>query len=235
MMSLLIIDDDVEFCAALRDYLETYEIILHAEHDGETGLRAAHSASFEMILLDLMLPDMDGLEVLARLREFSSLRVLLLSAQGCESNRIAGLDEGADDFLPKPFNPRELVSRIRAILRRTENRAAFQQSHRPAGDDSPGLTIDVQARHASYRGMRIPLTDIEFSLLRIFISAPGVVHDRENLIETVLQRPFNPLDRSLDMHISRLRRKLTVIEEMVDPIKTIRNSGYLYSPVISTR
>jgi two-component system response regulator CpxR len=230
MTPILIIDDDIEFCIMLRDYLMPHGIRLAAEHDGKAGLAAVSAHPHEMILLDIMLPDIDGLEVLSQLKEISSLSVLLLSAQGSEANRILGLEEGADDYLAKPFNPRELVARIRAILRRTERGKAHTKPPEPVPSES-GLAFDRVSRQAFYRGSRLPLTDVEFSLLNIFLGSPGTVFDREDLVARVLQRPFNPLDRSLDMHISRLRRKLAVIEEFVDPIKTIRSEGYLFSPL----
>jgi two-component system, OmpR family, response regulator CpxR len=228
MTPILIIDDDVEFCAMLRDYLTAHEIQLTAEHDGTAGLAAVSAHAFEMVLLDIMLPGIDGLEVLSRLKQISSPSVLLLSAQGSEANRILGLEEGADDYLAKPFNPRELVARIRAVLRRSERgRAQTKSPESPARDS--GLAFDFVSRKAFYRGKRLPLTDVEFALLNIFLGSPGTVLDREDLVARVLQRPFNPLDRSLDMHISRLRRKLAVVEEFVDPIKTIRSAGYVFS------
>jgi len=229
MTSILIIDDDVEFCAMLSDYLMAHGICLTAEHDGYAGLAAVRVHAYDMILLDVMLPGIDGLEVLSQLRRFSSLSVLLLSAQGSEANRIAGLDEGADDYLAKPFNPRELVARIHAILRRSERSHAHASPADPAPAYS-GLAFNFVARQAFYRGSKLPLTDVEFALLNVFLGSPGMVLDREDLVARVLQRPFNPLDRSLDMHICRLRRKLAVVEEFVDPIKTIRSAGYLFSP-----
>jgi two-component system response regulator CpxR len=228
MTPILIIDDDIEFCAMLRDYLAAHGIQLSAEYDGAAGLAAVRAHAYRMILLDIMLPGIDGLEVLSRLKRMSSLSVLLLSAQGSEADRILGLEEGADDYLAKPFNPRELVARIRAILRRSEQGRAHAKPPEPAPLDS-GLAFDFVSRKAFYRGNRLPLTDVEFALLNVFLGSPGTVLDREDLVARVLQRPFNPLDRSLDMHISRLRRKLAVVEEFVDPIKTIRSAGYLFS------
>jgi len=230
MTSILIIDDDIEFCAMLRDYLTSHDIKLDAEHHGEAGLAVLRAHTYDMILLDVMLPGMDGFEILGRLRQFSHLSVLLLSAQGSEANRIAGLDEGADDYLPKPFNPRELVARIHAILRRSEHRMPDRHADISAIEHTSGFSFNVLSRQAFYRGNRLPLTDVEFALLNIFLDSPGRVLEREDLVIRVFQRPFNPLDRSLDMHISRLRRKLAAIEQFADPIKTIRSSGYLFSP-----
>lgn len=227
MKSLLIIDDDLDFCDMLRDYLFLYEIHLSAAHDGTTGIAEIRSKPYDMVLLDVMLPDIDGYEVLRRIRKFSSIAVLMLSTVGGEDDRIMGFDEGADDYLPKPFNARELVARVEAILRRLKPVLGVPRRTTP---DRAGLVVNRGAREAYYRGSRLRLTDVEFSLLCIFLESPGRVLGREDLVTRVFQRPFNPLDRSLDMHISRLRRKLAEIEELTDPIKTIRSSGYLFSP-----
>jgi DNA-binding response OmpR family regulator len=228
MKSILIIDDDVEFCEMLRDYLIRHDIRLIAKHDGGTGLAAVRDRSYDMLLLDVMLPDIDGYEVLRRLRIFSSLSVLMLSTLGSDEDRILGLDQGADDYLAKPFNPRELVSRIVAILRRSD-RLSTRDEAPPVGAIG-GLAVNRATREAYYHGSRLHLTDVEFSLLCVFLESPGMVLEREDLVTRVFQRPFNPLDRSLDMHISRLRRKLAELKEVTDPIKTIRSSGYLFAP-----
>jgi two-component system response regulator CpxR len=232
MKSFLIIDDDIEFCDMLRHYLSFHDIRLNAKHDGSTGLAEVRSRPYDMLLLDVMLPDMDGYEVLRRLKTFSRLGVLMLSTLGSEDDRILGLGQGADDYLPKPFNPRELVARAEAILRRLNPVPALPPRVPPEG---PGMVVNHTSREAYYRGGRLPLTDIEFSLLCIFLESPGTVLEREDLVTRVFQRPFNPLDRSLDMHISRLRRKLAEIKDSVDPIKTIRSSGYLLSPQFANR
>jgi DNA-binding response OmpR family regulator len=151
----------------------------------------------------------------------------MLSAQGSEDDRITALDEGADDYLPKPFNPRELVSRIRAILRRTQQQVLTEDAEDRA---SLGLRVDADARRAFYRGKPLALTDVEFSLLHVFLNSPSRVLEREDLVTRVFQRPFNPMDRSLDVHISRLRRKLVTVGEFADPIRAIRSSGYLFTP-----
>jgi DNA-binding response OmpR family regulator len=230
MKRVLIIDDDIAFCEMLRDYLACHDIRLDARHDGRSGLAEVRTNAYDVLLLDVMLPDMDGYEVLALLRSFSSINTLMLSTLGNDTDRITGLDLGADDYLPKPFNPRELVSRITAILRRSSAERMI-----PVPSPKAGLVINRNAREAYYRGNRIPLTEVEFSLLAIFLESPDTVLEREDLVTRVFQRPFNPLDRSLDMHISRLRRKLAVFDGFVDPIKTIRSSGYLYSPRFANR
>jgi DNA-binding response OmpR family regulator len=227
MNSILIIDDDTEFCHMLRDYLAPHEMRLTMQHDGEAGLRELHSHPYDMVLLDVMLPDTSGFEILNIIRSFSSSGVLLLSALGSQAARIAGLDIGADDYLAKPFDPRELVLRIRAILRRM--RGEGSASRPPAAIRTQGLEVNRAAREAYYRNIRLPLTDVEYCLLSIFLDSPGVVLAREDLVSRVFQRPFDPMDRSLDVHISRLRRKLEVVDGLNNPIRSIRNSGYLFS------
>lgn len=227
MRSVLIIDDDIDFCEMLCDYLLLHEIRLDARHSGIAGLAEVYSGSYDILLLDLMLPDIDGYEVLRRLKRFSSVSVLLVSTLGGEDDRILGLDEGADDYLPKPFNPRELVARISAILRRSDCGLSRPRVFTP---DKPGLEPNPAAQDTCYLRNQLGLTTIEFSLLCIFLQSPGTVLEREDLVTRVFQRPFSPLDRSLDMHISRLRRKLAPFEEYTNSIQTIRSSGYMYSP-----
>jgi two-component system response regulator CpxR len=230
MESMLIIDDDIHFCSMLRDYLLPYDMQLSMEHDGPAGIEAARGNQFNIVLLDIMLPGMDGFEVLAQLRAFSSsLKVLMLSALGDDVDRILGLDHGADDYLPKPFNPRELVARIRAILRRDARHPNTGQANVSMRSCGFGLAIDATRHEAFYKEAKLPLTDVEFHLLRVFLESPEVVLSREELVARIFQRPFNPLDRSLDMHICRLRRKLHIVKELPSPIKTIRSSGYLFS------
>jgi len=176
----------------------------------------------------VMLPGLDGFEVLRRLRTSSQVSVLLLTARGEDIDRIVGLEIGADDYLPKPFNPRELLARIRAILRRTAaNRTARGGNltgikHLSVG----GIELDSGARTASCNGVELDLTNVEFELLGALMGAPGQILTREHLTELVLDRRFNPFDRSLDMHVSRLRRKLDDAAKLGDQIKTIRSVGY---------
>jgi two-component system response regulator CpxR len=223
MKSILIIDDDIDFCCMLRDFLAMHSIDLQMQHDGAAGLALLQSEEFDMALLDVMLPDADGLEWMGCIRSFSSISILMLSALGDEVARIIGLDKGADDYLPKPFNPRELLARMRAIWRRTET----------ASTDGPtqnNFALVRDAREAYYDGKRLALTEVEFALLSIFLDSPGAVLVREDLVARVFQRSFHPLDRTLDVHICRLRKKLDIVPELGSSIKTIRNAGYLFSP-----
>lgn len=229
MNSVLIVDDDVKLGTMLRAYLERHEIQLDICHSGGVGLETASTGRYDLMLLDVMLPDVDGFEVLQKLRRSSDLAVLLLTARGHASDRVQGFRLGADDYLAKPFDPEELVGRIRAIVRRTASRI---ESRRGAQTivSLGGIAIDVASRTARYRDALLDLSDIEVSLLESLIREPGVVLSREDLTSRLFERPFHPLNRNLDMHICRLRRKLRLASVPGDPIKTIRSAGYLFSP-----
>jgi DNA-binding response OmpR family regulator len=225
MESILLIDDDVELCSMLSDYLGRHDYQVTAIHDGKTGLAKALGGNYSIMLLDVMLPGLDGFEVLRRLRAAASpMNVLLLTARGEDVDRIVGLEIGADDYLPKPSNARELLARIRAILRRSGNAEAAPV----AGDflEVIGLEMDTAARVARCGGTVLELTDVEFGLLQTLMRSAGEVVAREQLAETVLGRKFHPFDRSLDMHVSRLRHKLDAADNFGDRVKTIRGVGY---------
>jgi len=225
---VLLVDDDIELCSMLEDYLARHGFAVTTEHNGELGLHRALTGEFAIVLLDVMLPGLDGFEVLRRLRTSSQVSVLLLTARGEDIDRIVGLEIGADDYLPKPFNPRELLARVRAILRRT---AATRSTRGPANAaikhlSVGGIELDTGARTATCNGVELDLTNVEFELLCALMGAPGQILTREHLTELVLDRRFNPFDRSLDMHVSRLRRKLDDAANLGDQIKTIRSVGY---------
>jgi DNA-binding response OmpR family regulator len=225
MEPILLIDDDVELCSMLSDYLGRHGYEVTAVHNGKTGLAKALAGGYTILLLDVMLPSLDGFEVLRRLRAAASpMSVLLLTARGEDVDRIVGLEIGADDYLPKPFNPRELLARIRAILRRSGSTDAPAV----AGGfvTAMGLELDTAARVARCNGILLDLTDVEFGLLQALMRSAGEVVTREQLAEVVLGRKFHPFDRSLDMHISRLRHKLDVADKFGDRVKTIRGVGY---------
>lgn len=218
----LLIDDDTELCSMLQEYLSRHGWAVTARHSGESGLLAAIEGQYKIILLDVMLPDFDGFELLRRLRQRSSVNVLLLTARGDDVDRIVGLELGADDYLPKPFNARELVARMRAITRRG---AHIEQTTKKAM--VAGFSIDWSRRSISYRERTLDLTDLEFLLLSELLEKPHEIISREELTEHVLERPFRPLDRSIDMHVSRLRRKLEMLNDFHGSIRSIRNSGYM--------
>lgn len=229
MNRVLLIDDDVELCELLMDYLqpEGFEVI--PVHDGQEGLQRALSGEYALIVLDIMLPGMNGLEVLKRLRAQLNTPVLMLTARGEEVDRIVGLEMGADDYLPKPFNPRELIARSRAILRRTAERmdtgAGFVPNERIAVGD---VELDPGSRVVRRNGKQVDLTSVEFSLLEMLLRAAGHVVTREQMVETVLGRALTAYDRSVDVHLSSLRKKLGHKIGETERIKTVRGVGYIY-------
>lgn len=223
MEDVLLIDDDVELCSMLTAYLDKHGFRVRTAHRGDTGLKAAQQRPWALILLDVMLPGLDGFEVLKRIRAESTVNVLLLTARGEEVDRIVGLEIGADDYLPKPFNPRELLARMRAVLRRNVAPVGSQAvAPLRVGD----LELDAAARRAKKAGKTLDLTDVEFGLLEALMRSAGKVVNREELSQSVLGRQFDPFDRSLDMHVSRLRRKLSHGGVDEDQVKTIRSVGY---------
>jgi two-component system response regulator CpxR len=229
MVKVLAIDDDVKLCAMLEDYLVRHDIELTARHSGPDGLEEAlHGANYDLVLLDVMLPGLDGFEVLRQLRVVSTIPVLLLTARGEDVDRIVGLEIGADDYLPKPFNPRELVARIRAILRRGRLLPLNAELHNQLVCGS--VRFDLGARTVSIGGQPLDLTDLEYLLFFTLTERKGEIVSRDDLAEKVLERELHPFDRSVDMNISRLRRKLEAVHGFTGVIKTIRQAGYMYTP-----
>jgi DNA-binding response OmpR family regulator len=224
MDRVLLVDDDVQLCKLLAERLATEGYVIQAVHDGSRGLECALSMEYSLVVLDLMLPGMGGLDVLRRLRKVSPIPVLILTARGEDSDRILGLEMGADDYLPKPFNPRELIARIRAIMRRT-GRAEAPGGPLIVGD----LRIDPAVREAWLEDSPLSLTSAEFALLEAFMREPGHVLSREQLTESVLGRKLGSFDRVVDVHVSNLRKKLGVPHDG-QRIKTVRGSGYLLAP-----
>ena len=218
-MRLLVVDDDVELCALLGEFLEREGYNVQFEHEGRGGLSQALEGGFDLVILDVMLPGTDGFEILRRIRQQSRVPVLMLTARGEDVDRIVGLELGADDYLPKPFNPRELVARIRAILRRADSKAATGRI------EVSGIALDPGTREV-WRGVEpVETTTLEFQILEMLMRAAGRVVSRDALMETLYNRKATPFDRSIDMHISHLRRKL---EGETPLIKTIRGVGYQF-------
>lgn len=224
---LLIVDDDRELCKLLTEYFNTSGFAVDAVHDGENGVRRAMSGDYGVIILDVMLPPSDGFEVLRRIRAQSAVPVLMLTARGDDVDRIVGLEIGADDYLPKPFNARELLARVHAILRRARGGGTTTGAggRLTVGD----LELDVAARFAQCGKRRINLTETEALLLEMLLRAAGTVVERDELAKKALGRRFTPLDRSVDMHVSNLRRKLGAIPGGADRIKAVRGLGYMYA------
>ncbi|MBB5059298.1 two-component system response regulator CpxR [Granulicella aggregans] len=226
---LLIVDDDRELCQLIAQYLGDEGFLSTAVHSGMAGERAAISGDFQLIVLDVMLPDRKGFDVLRELRKQITTPVLMLTARGDEFDRIFGLELGADDYLAKPFSPRELVARISAILRRSGWQSKESTSHRPPVLVSGNLELDMGNRVVKKDGLDVRLTSAEFDLLRQFLDSAGKVLTREMLVERVLERKFSPFDRSIDLHISNLRRKLGPQKDGTERIRSVRGSGYLYA------
>jgi two-component system response regulator CpxR len=226
MERILLVDDDVELCEILTDYFAGEGFELESAHDGVRGLERARSRDHALVILDLQLPAMRGLDVLRDLRASSNVPVLILTARGEDVDRILGLELGADDYLPKPFNTRELLARVRAILRRA----------RPTGEptriDIGDVTLDPAARRAWRGGRPLNLTMAEFALLEIFVRHLGEVLSRERLAEDVLGRVLGPFDRSIDVHVSNLRKKLGD-GETAEHIRAVRGEGYVFAQPLS--
>ncbi len=226
MAELLIIDDDVDLCGLVAEYLEGEGFLVESVHDGSTGVERVLQGGADLIILDVMLPGLGGFDVLSKIREQSRVPVLMLTARGDDVDRIVGLEMGADDYLPKPFNPRELAARIRAILRRAavEVGQSGEESVLEVGD----LRLDLGARQALIDGREVGLTGAEFMILEVLVREAGRVVSRDELSREALGRRSSPFDRSLDVHLSSLRRKLGNLPGGGDRIKTVRGVGYLY-------
>ena len=218
MTPLLIIDDDAELCALLAEFLAREGFSVVSEHDGQKGLEMALEGNYALVVLDLMLPSIDGFAVMKQLRARSRVPVLMLTARGEDVDRIVGLELGADDYLSKPFNPRELVARIRAILRRA-------QAPSKGRLEINGVVIDPGARSVICDGEEIDMTTLEFDILEVLMRAAGRVVSRDALMESMYNRKATPFDRSIDMHVSHLRRKLESDRAL---IKTVRGVGYQF-------
>ncbi len=228
MDQILIIDDDVALCELVTEYLEPLGFQIESVHRGDVGVERALSGEHALVVLDVMLPGLNGFEVLRRVRADSKVPVLMLTARGDDVDRIVGLEIGADDYLPKPFNPRELTARIRAILRRAKSDEPASQTQAKkleVGD----LQLDGGTRTVIRAGENVELTAVEFDLLERLLRAAGSIVTREELSKEVLGRNASPFDRSIDMHISNLRKKLGHQLGPGERIKTVRGVGYIYA------
>jgi two-component system response regulator CpxR len=227
MQQILVIDDDIELCELVAEYLEPEGYKVEAVHDGVHGVERALSEDHVLAVLDYMLPGVNGFEVLRQIRARSRLPIVMLTARGDDMNRIIGLQIGADDYLPKPFNPLELVARINAVLRRTQAEPDPKSISEIVviGD----VEMDKRTRTVRRAGEAIDLTAVEYSLLEKLLKAPGHIVGREDLVKEVLHRELSPFDRSIDTHVSNLRRKLGHLVDGVERIKTVRSVGYIYA------
>ncbi|HYW69796.1 MAG TPA: response regulator transcription factor [Pyrinomonadaceae bacterium] len=219
-------DDDVELCELVAEYLEPDGYEAEAVNEGKAGVRRALSGEHALVVLDYMLPGLNGFEVLRQIRAASRVPVVMLTARGDDTNRIIGLQLGADDYLPKPFNPLELVARINAVLRRSQ---IYADETRPEILQVGDVEIDNRTRSVRRDSQPVELTVVEYSLLERFLQAPGKVLTREELVRDVLHRQLSPLDRSIDTHVSNLRKKLGHSVNGAERIRTIRGIGYIYA------
>ena len=224
---VLVIDDDRELCALIKDYLEPIGYEVFAEHEGPHGVERALGESFHAVILDVNLPGLDGFEVLKRLRAASDVPILMLTSRGEETDRIVGLEMGADDYLPKTFSSRELLARLRAVTRRNARPSAAGEDREQAEIVVGPLRINPNARVAILGEQPLSLTALEFELLTSLARARGRVKSREQLIETIAERSYDGLDRSIDVHIWSLRRKLGDDPKNPRFIRTIRAVGYM--------
>lgn len=222
--SLLIIDDDERLSAMLAEYLSGNGFRVHCRGDAAAGLRALQREAFDAVVLDIMLPDMDGFEVCRKVRATSGVPILMLTARGEETDRIVGLELGADDYLPKPFNPRELLARLKAILRRGVATAPAAEVLRFGR-----LAIDRGARQATLDGKVCDLTSHQFALLAVLAERAGRVQSREQLMEAVRGETPDAFDRSIDVHISRIRAAIEDDPRHPRRIRTVRSVGYVFA------
>ncbi|MAQ99126.1 MAG: DNA-binding response regulator [Oceanospirillaceae bacterium] len=222
-MNILIVDDDTELCSLLQRYLERELFRVKTVHNADDGLKEALSGLYQGVILDVMLPGGSGIEILRQIRSRSEIPVIMLTAKGDEANRIEGLEIGADDYVPKPCNPRELSARLRAILRR--GRSADVTAAKLEVDD---LVIDFETHKVARNGEELDLTATEFNILGVLVREIGKVIDKNRLAEQSMQRSLTLFDRSLDMHLSNLRKKLGNAPDGNPRIKTIRGVGYMY-------
>ena len=218
---VLLADDDVELGAMLKEYLEREGFGVTVVHDGEAAARAALSGSHQIVVLDVMMPKLDGVEALRRIRESSRVPVIMLTARGDDVDRIVGLELGADDYVPKPCTPRELAARLRAILRRTQPAAHPTSSAGPL--EVGALALWPEKRKAQSGGRELELTSIEFNILEVLMRNAGRLVSKSEISEQALGRPLARFDRSIDVHMSSIRQKLGDAAKL---IRTVRGLGY---------
>jgi len=222
-LTALLVEDDARLAALTREYLQSHGVVVEVASDGKQGLAEALRRRHDVVLLDLMLPGLPGLEVCREIRARSDVPIIVLTARGEEADRVMGLETGADDYLAKPFAPRELLARIRAVTRRARGQAGPVQRQVAVGP----LRIDPGARRATLRGKELPLTGYEFALLQALAERAGRVLSREQLMELARGTAEEAFDRSIDVHVSRLRAKLGDDPKRPRLLKTVRGAGYV--------
>jgi len=220
--SILLVDDDVELASLMAEFFGQHGFLLTSEHDPRRGLARALEGNFDLLLLDVMMPGLDGFEILHQLRRRSQAPVIMLTARTAQADRVAGLEAGADDYLPKPFGPEELLARIRAVLRR-----ARQVHASPPGQiEINGIRLNPATREVWHGSTRIEVTSAEFDVLDVLIRSAGRVVSRDQLSAVLYQREATPFERSVDVHVSHLRKKLEGQDREL--IRTVRGVGYLF-------
>ncbi len=228
-MKILMVDDDKKLCRLVADYLAPMGYAVDAAHNGAQGLEMIAAGDYQAVILDVMMPQMDGFEVLKKLRSQSDVPVLMLTARGDETDRIVGLEMGADDYLPKTFSSRELLARLRAVTRRcataSARAAASEKNNRLVVGE---LTIDQDGRKVHIGSKKLSLTPIEYDLLTILAKSAGRVLSRDQLLDAIAGRDYEVFDRSVDVHISSLRRKLGENPRQPRFIQTVRTVGYMF-------
>ncbi len=232
---ILIVDDDPDIRELVSDYLEKNGFRTTTAADGKAMWAALDRSRVDLIVLDLMLPGEDGLALCRKLRASSNIPVIMLTARGDEMDRIIGLEMGADDYIPKPFSPRELLARIKVILRRARSLPAESRVEDAKHIRFAGWTLDVVARHlVSLKGVVVPLSGVEYRLLRVFLSHPNRVLNRDQLLDLTQGRESSPFDRSIDVQVSRLRRHLEDDAREPAILKTVRGEGYVLAATVET-
>ncbi len=221
---ILLVDDDVELCGLMREFFRERGLSLETVHDARRGLSRALSGDHDMVLLDVMLPGLDGFEMLRQVRKRSNIPIIFLTARTARDDRITGLEAGADDYLPKPFEPDELVARIRAVLRRVNWNVNAPREAEIL--EVNGVRLASGTRQVWRDDEPVEVTSIEFDILELIVRSAGRIISRDELTASIYQRPASPFDRSLDVHVSHLRKKLGRLGSL---IRTVRGVGYLFS------
>ena len=224
---IIIIDDDPKLCDLIREYLEPLGYAVDSAHTGPDGLEAVRAGDFSAVILDVMLPGMDGFEVLKAIRHDSNVPVIMLTGRGDEADRVVGLEIGADDYLPKTFSMRELLARLRAVMRRATPTPATEENGVEADITNGDLNISPGSRTAALGDVPLRLTSLEFDLLLSLARARGRVRSREQILEDVAGRDYDVFDRSIDVHVSALRQKLGDDPKAPTFIETVRSVGYM--------
>lgn len=224
-LHILLVEDDERLAGLTRQYLESHGNVVTVVHQGRQGLQEALHRSFDAVLLDIMLPEMDGIEICQQIRQHKDVPIIMLTARGEEADRVLGLEIGADDYMPKPFSPRELLARIRAIVRRARGAAGPRLDTVQNG----GLKLVPAAARAVLDGVPLDLTSYEFAILLALVKRAGRILTREQIMEIAGGNPEEAFDRSVDVHISRLRKKLGDSSGRPKLIRTVRGLGYMFA------